>query len=206
VIVALYHGVQPVLLATQIFWQEQVGAAQPFPPVVRTNLGREKFARYDRVPSRLDMSYFLGFYVSTLERGHYLAWLARQEDWLAALRGQVAAEIGATPPARILVLDDMTYEGTSWLQAVGLLHTLFPEAEIVFVEGGETGWRAEFVYAWLDQYHPDVYAAMNRAWLQEKKRSGYLTYESYLNDLSLGTEDVAPESLDWRLTARPWPT
>jgi len=206
VIVALYHGVQPLLLATQIVWQEQGGAAQPFPPVVRTNLGREKFTRYDRVPNRLDMSYFLGFYVSAVERGHFLAWLARQEDWLAALRGQVEAEIGTPPPARILVLDDMTYEGTSWLQAVGLLHTLFPEAEIVFVEGGETGWRAEFVYAWLDQYHPDVYAAMNRDWPQEKKRSGYLTYESYLNDLSLGTEDVAPESLAWRPLAPDGPT
>jgi len=197
-IVALYHGVQPLLLATQIFWQEQQGAAQPFPPVVRTNLGREKFARYDRVPSRLDMSYFLGFYVSTLERGHYLAWLSRQDDWLTALRGQVEAATDATPPARILVLDDMTYEGASWLQAVGLLHTLYPQAEIIFVEGGETGWRAEFVYAWLDRFHPDVYAPMNRDWPREQKRSGYLMYETYLNDLSLGTEDVAPESLDWR--------
>lgn len=206
VIVALYHGVQPLLLATQIVWQEQPGAAQPFPPVVRTNLGREKFARYDRVPNRLDMSYFLGFYVSALERGHFLAWLAKQEDWLAALRGQVEAEIGATPPGRILVLDDMTYEGTSWLQAVGLLHTLFPQAEIVFVEGGETGWRTEFVYAWLNKLHPGVFAPMNRDWPQEQKRSGYMTYESYLNDLSLGTEDVAPDSLDWRPLALAGPT
>ena len=39
---------------------------------------------------------------------------------------------------------------------------------------------------------------MDRDWSQEQKRSGYMTYESYLNDLSLGTEDVAPDSLDWR--------
>ena len=65
----------------------------------------------------------------------------------------------ATSPERILVLDDMTYEGTSWLQAVGLLYALFPQAEIVFVEGGETGWRAEFVYAWLNRFHPDVFDA-----------------------------------------------
>ncbi len=205
-IVALYHGVQPLLLATQIFWQEQQGAAQPFPPVVRTNLGREKFARYDRVPSRLDMAYFLGFYVSNLERGHYLAWLSRQDDWLAALRSQVEAAIGATPAVRILVLDDMTYEGNSWLQALGLLYTLYPQAEIVFVEGGETGWRAEFVYAWLNRFHPDVFEPMNRDWLREQKRSGYLTYETYLNDLSLGTEDLAPESLDWRPLAPDGPT
>lgn len=206
VIVALYHGVQPLLLATQIFWQEQPGASQPFPPVVRTNLGREKFTRYDRVPSRLEMSYFLGFYVSSLERGHYLAWLSKQDDWLTALRGQVEAEIGTTPPARILVLDDMTYEGTSWVQAIGLLYTLYPQAEIIFVEGGETGWRTEFVYAWLNRFHPEVFEPMARDWPREKQRSGYSTYESYLNHLSLGTEDVASESLDWRPLAPDGPT
>ncbi len=197
VIVALYHGVQPLLLAAQIYWKGKDGV-QPFPPVVRTNLGREKFARYYDVPCRMDMTYFLGFYVSALDRGHYLAWLSKQEDWLSALRGQVEAQIGAMPPSRILVLDDMTFEGTSWLQAIGLLHTLFPQAEIVFVEGGESGWRAEFVYAWLNRFHPGVFGPMDHDWPQERKPSGYLTYDSYLNDLSLGTEDVARESLEWQ--------
>lgn len=196
-IVALYHGVQPLLLATQIVWEEQ-NATQSFPPVVRTNLGREKFARYYDVPCRMDTTYFLGFYVSALDRGHYLVWLSKQDDWLAALHGQVEGAIGATAPERIMVLDDMTFEGTTWLQAIGLLYTLFPRAEIVFVEGGESGWRAEFVYAWLNRFHPGVFAPMDHDWPREKKRSGYSTYESYLNDLSLGTEDVARESLDWR--------
>ncbi len=79
-----------------------------------------------------------------------------------------------------------------------LLHTLFSQAQIAFIEGDESGWLTKFVYTWLGTFHPEVFSPMGRDWPREQKRMGHLSYESYLNDLALGAEDVAAESLDWQ--------
>lgn len=199
VIVALYHGVQPLLHTVQATWAESHDAGSPFPPVAATNFGTEKHGRYTPVPKRLNAKYFIGLYESPLDRGHYLAWLTEQEDWLATLQAQVEAVLGAgVTPERIVVLDDMTYEGNSSLSVLGLLHALYPRANLKYTEGFASGWLVEFAYFWLATYHPGIVERMEADWPRQVKASGHSHYERFLRRLTLGTEDVAPESLDWQ--------
>lgn len=199
VIVALYHGVQPILRAVETMWAETHDARSPFPPVAATNFGTEKHGRYTPVPKRLNAKYFLGLYESPLDRGHYLAWLTEQADWLATLQAQVEAVLGAgVTPGRIVVLDDMTYEGNSSRSVLGLLHALYPRANLKYTEGFASGWLVEFAYFWLATNHPGIVQRMEDDWPQQVKASGHSHYERFLRRLTLGTEDVAPESLDWQ--------
>lgn len=199
VIVALYHGVQPLLHAAQAVWAETHDANRPFPPVTATNFGTEKHGRYTPVPKRLNARYFLGLYESPLDRGHYLAWLTEQEDWLATLQAQVEAVLGAgVTPERIIVLDDMTYEGNSSLSVLGFLHALYPEADLKYTEAFASGWLVEFAYFWLATNYPGIVERMEEDWPRQVKASGHSHYERFLRRLTLGTEDVSPESLDWQ--------
>jgi hypothetical protein len=198
VIVALYHGVRPLLHAVQAMWAETHDAGSPFPPVAATNFGTEKHGRYTPAPKRLNAKYFIGLYESPLDRGHYLAWLTEQEDWLATLKDQIEAVLGQTPPERIMVLDDMTYEGNSSLSVLGLLRELYPRADLKYTEGFASGWLVDFAYFWLATNHPDIVPRMEKDWPRMVKASGHSHFERFLRRLTLGTEDVAPESLDWQ--------
>jgi len=180
------------------FWEET--RDMPFPPVVRTNLGREKLRRYHTLCERLGRGDLLTeLFESAFEGGHMLAW-ASEQPWQAELAAQVRTVLGAgASPARILVLDDWIGEGNTWILSLGLLRILFPQTEPCFFAGFSRDWCSRMGQHWLLRHHPRAYQKMRAA--DETSRQQGKDPTHFMRDLCLlvpGTEDVDPESLAWR--------
>lgn len=189
-ILALYHSVQGVLCATETLWDVTYSGI-PFPPVVRSNLGREKTARFEDFRTRSGYGYpYIDWLCIPGETAHYLAWLAHQESWLVELATQVQAVWHSDhAPARILILDDFIHEGATWVMALGLLLQLYPSADIWALGGPYVGWKQVLGEFWLAEQAPEVYARIvdDRTSLVRD-----------LAQLAVGTENVDPELLAWR--------
>ena len=197
-VVVLLHSGEGPLRAALAFWEETRDV--PFPPVVRTNLGREKLRRYHALCERLGRGGLLTeLFESSFEGGHMLAW-ASEQPWQAELAAQVRMVLGAgASPARILVLDDWIGGGNTWLLSLGLLKLLFPRAESCFFAGFSSDWCGRMGQHWLLKHHPRAYQKMRVADETSRQQGNDPTY--FVRDLCLlvpGTEDVDPESLAWR--------
>jgi hypothetical protein len=101
-VIGLAHsGWMPVVVAQSLWAETQ---KESFPPSLRTNLGLEKHKIYrakfgDSLPA-----FCCGECSWQPDRlGHYLAWVAEQNDWLKTLRAQIE-QVHVNSPARILVV------------------------------------------------------------------------------------------------------
>lgn len=185
-VVALAHGAWGVLWAVEAYWAVSKGE-QVLPPVMLTNLGREKMERYERVRENLPcarMEIFIADYAGDEEIGYFLSWLEEQQDWIEQFRQQAQAATSITPQ-RILILDDAMLEGCTYRLAIGVAEAAFPNATVHFINGNVLSWRSELAYPWLEKHIP--------GWSEDQhwKIAGALYY------LATGTEDKHIDSLEW---------
>jgi len=194
-VIALMHSGWAPLFVTIELWKKT--QTQPFPRVVRTNLGREKFARYDQLESRRGVTNtFIGEMEEPLEIGRFLAWLADQKQWQGELSVQIAEELGPVRPERILVLDECVSEGSTWILTLGLLLDIFPNAEVHFVADTEQNWHIAFLQAWAKRYHPGLLNALKSG---SEEVALYANPQMRLASLLVNaTDDVNIESLTWQ--------
>jgi len=175
-IVALAHGAWGVQWAVEAYWGIRKDA-RALPPIMVTNLGREKMERYERVRENLPcarISPFVADYAGDEEVGYFLSQFRQQAQ--AAIR---------TSPERILILDDTMLEGCTYRLAIGLADAAFPKATVRFINGNVLAWRSELSYPWLEKHIP--------GWSEDQhwKIAGALYY------LATGTEDIHIDSLAW---------
>jgi len=190
VLLILARGGFAPLWALQTLWD--VTHAANIPPVVVTNLGREKLERYEYHRQAIGVSFMPLFepfdFLGACERGYFLAWLARQADWRTELHRQVQAGLGhVTPPARILVVDDTVHKRYTALIALGLLLAEYPQAEARMIAGDLPDWRPDLAAPWLGE--------------QRARRSHPSERElmDCVFNLAPGVSDLDPASLGWEL-------
>ena len=194
VLVLMHSGIIP-LRATQALWETMREA--PFPPVVATNIGREKADYYLDLPQHQDCN---DFWFDILGGGwDFAGWALRETDWSIQLARQIASAMPqGFVPQRILILDDWVGKGVTQRLVEALLTKVSPDAEIKHYAAFANAWCDSLGHLWLRKLHPEVY----RPWwhlAREAKLQGE-TLQLYI-DLCLlvpGTEDIAPDSLDWR--------
>lgn len=195
IVIGLAHsGWMPVVVA-QTIWTET--KETPFPPSTRTNIGLEKKEIYDKRYGKSPPAFCCGECCDGPGRkSHYLAWVSEQNSWLKTLRQQIN-EIYASTPKRILVVDDVFGGYRSGYVALALLETLYPRVE-TYVRAGHTDLTNNFVDAWLEQFVPSLTKDIHTS---HRSRYGSLWHEQ-LKPLITGTEDIAPNRLDWKFISR----
>jgi hypothetical protein len=197
VVVCLLHSGWAPLKAALMLWEAtQPG---PFPMVVKTNLGREKYQAYTVGNKSVGTGSFLGHYSDPFQISHFLAWLSKQSDWHAELKGQIQTQLGVEQaPERILIVDDWIADGNTYILALGLMEIIYPRAETRFV-AGVLGWKAKFDMLWLELFHPDLLAKVNQARDEDGIIDGNMrVLVSNTSRLIPGTEDVKPGSFAWQ--------
>ena len=198
VIISLLHSGWAPAKAARMLWQAT--QSKPFPPVVKTNLGREKFNAYAGSSKTAGDFNFLDKQPDLFRTGHILAWLAKQVGWQAELKEQVQAQLPPdVSPGRILVVDDWIGEGNTFLLAMGLLDIIYPQAESHFV-AGKFSWKMGFERLWLERFHPHILEQIelptSEGGLSERER---YAFESQLKRLVPGTVDVTAASCNWSM-------
>jgi hypothetical protein len=197
VVVALLHSGWVPAKAAHMLWQAT--RAEAFPPLVKTNLGREKISFYPGGSKKVSTGNLLGDYSDPFQIGHFLAWLVQQKKWHAELAGQIQAQLPAgVTPQRIMIVDDWIAEGNTWILSIGLLDILYPAAEKQFVAGAYS-WKTSFHRLWLETFHPHLLGQLDSS----TGRDGPVDENrhvliNHLIRLIPGTEDVDATSLDWR--------
>jgi len=194
-VLALMHAGMVPLHVTQALW----GAtrAAPFPPVVATNIGREKVDYFLELPKQQASGYsWLDLLVSREGFGN---WALRETDWSAQLARQITGSmLPGFAPRRVLILDDWVGQGITQNLTKALLTDVYPEVEIQHYARFANAWCDTLGQLWLRKLHPEVY----RPWwhlAREAKLQGK-TLQLY-TDLCLlvpGTEDITADSLDWQ--------
>jgi hypothetical protein len=197
VVVALLHSGWAPAKAARMLWQAT--QAEPFPPLVKTNLGREKISLYPGGSKRFGAGNFLEDYSDPFQIGHFLAWLVQQKKWHAELAGQIQAQLPAgETPQRIMIVDDWIAEGNTWILSLGLLDIIFPQAEKQFV-AGEFSWKQSFHRLWLETFHPHLLEQLDSSHDQDcSVDENRHVLINHLIRLIPGTEDVDAASFDWR--------
>lgn len=185
-VMVLAHGGWGVLWAVQALW----GEGEPFPPVLVTNIGREKRKRYEdlRPPEFHEhMGHYVADYAGDIENGFFLAWVSRQKGWQDALRKQVLETLQGNEPKRVLVVDDGDFEGGTFRLVISLLADVFPGCVAHMLAGDAFEWRNEIAEKWLNEHNIDPATRENH------------DISSKLFELVPGTEDAdGIDSFNWR--------
>jgi len=187
----LLHSAMGPLIAADELWQHTFG--EPYPKVVKSNIGREKLNRYHRIPRpRSIPTRFIADYEVSLGVSHFMAWASVQQDWISQLKSQIESAIGPQVPQKILVIDDFHHEGGTELLVFCLLRTLYPQARFIFSHHSEN-WK-DLDTPWLAKNFPEYDQIED----EHEKRE----LRSLLLDTKLGTTDISKENLGWKdLTA-----
>jgi len=188
-VLALMHSGWGPVFAAQALWQAR--RSEPFPPLARVNLGREKGKFFDKEACRLGGGLFMGTWSFDVDVGHFLAWLTTRHEWQVELRQLIteAMPTGAAPQ-RILVVDECIHEGSTYLMTFSLLDLVFPQAVVRFLDAG--GWyHSEYGELMLATVCPpaDVFP-------EGKLPDGKLRID--LERVAMGSEDTSPDSLSWQ--------
>ena len=193
VVIGLAHsGWMPVLIAQTLWMQTR---KVPFPPALRTNIGREKHEFYAAKFGKSIPAFCCWECSGSPDRvGHYLAWVAEQDAWLATLRAQIE-QVYLGRPARILVVDDLFGGARSAYTVMALLVALYPKVE-TYIVAGRTDLTDHFVTAWLEEFVPALVQE------QDAKPGRFTRYsnplQKLLTPLITETEDITPDRLDWQ--------
>jgi hypothetical protein len=194
-VVALMHAGRVPLSAAIQLWTETRPA--PFAPTIYTNLGSEKFARYDCLEDRPGIfKTFVGSYEIDRDIAHFLAWLVKQQAWQMELRAQFQCVLGDAAPERILVVDDFIQNGSTWILALGLLNLVFPQAQVHFLSD-QSEFHNPLWRSWAQQFHPEL-LEMVKAEEADKSIKFKDRIIHRIQHLANGTEDIDPEALTWR--------
>lgn len=194
VIVALMHSGWIPVFAGKTLWE--LTCDVPFPPIVRTNFGKEKARIFGETPNPYQVwTQFLGWHEPEESIAYHLTWVANQSTWVAELKAQFHEQIADRMPARVLIGDDFTFEGKSVLAMTGLLGALYPAAEVRHIDA-KMDWKNGLLREWISEQHPEFY---------ETEIFGAPESGGYYNDLTqdaiqmtLGTEDIDAASLQWQ--------
>jgi hypothetical protein len=197
VVVCLLHSGWAPLKAALMLWDAT--QPEPYPVVVKTNLGREKYQAYHVGNKTVGTGNFLGHYSDPFQISHFLAWLSKQSDWHAELKGQIQGQLGVERvPGRIMIVDDWIADGNTYVLALGLMEIIYPRAEARFVAGA-LGWKAKFDRLWLELFHPFLLAQIDQARDEDGIIDGEMrVLVSNTSRLIPGTEDVEPGSFAWQ--------
>lgn len=194
IVVLMHSGWMPFLAGREL-WQRVETA--PLPPVVGTNLGREKveiFNQTARNPHAVT-SYLLPIVETDASIAFFLAWLAEKTDWPAALRAQIQAELGEKVPQRILIVDELSHEGGTILLTHGLLNLLYPLAQTRFIEMG-LEWHFAFWENWTHEQQPQL---LETAMFGEPAEGQIFTQLWQTGrQMLIGTVDLTPDDLGWQ--------
>ncbi len=193
-VIGLAHsGWMPVVVAQTLWAQTRKGS---FPPAMRTNIGREKHEFYSARFGKSIPAFCCWTCSDSPDRaGHYLAWVAEQDAWLATLRAQIE-QVYSGIPARILVVDDLFGGARSGYMVMALLYSLYPQVA-TYVMAGHTDLTDNFVTAWLEEFIP----VLVRDGDEKPKRSQRYSspWQELLKPLITETEDISLDRLDWHL-------
>lgn len=187
-LVLMHSGWGPVF-AAQIIWQQT--QSRPFPPVARTNLGREKIDVFESAIFGEISATFVGEYSPDEDIDQFLDWVASRADWQAQLRQQVVNAMQTDcNPKRILVVDDCIHEGSTGIVTLGLLNCVYPEATLRFLNA----------HSWN---HGDYLELMlkvlgSQAEVFSTGKFPPSAIETQLRRIAIGSEDVFTDSLDWQ--------
>jgi hypothetical protein len=197
IVLSLLHSGWAPAKAALMLWNAT--QKSPFPPLVKTNLGREKIKAYPGGSKKIGNVNFLGMHSELFQIGHFLAWLESQVSWQDELKAQIQAQLPPdVTPERIMLVDDWIAEGNTFILALGLLDIIYPDAEKHFV-AGDLSWKRGFERFWLERFHPQIFERLERSqteggFSEDDRRA----FETRINRLVPGTEDVNPNSFDWR--------
>jgi hypothetical protein len=194
VLVLLHSGMAP-LRVTQALWEATRDI--PFPPVVATNIGREKSEYYLDLPEHQgDNTYWFDICSGGWD---FVGWALHETDWATQLARQLASRLpqGFTPQ-RVLILDDWVGYSVTQHLVEALLKKVYPLVEVRHFADFANAWCDTLGQLWLRKQHAEVY----RSWwkLARAAKMEERNFQLYA-DLCLlvpGTEDVAPDSLDWQ--------
>lgn len=194
VVISLMHSGWIPLFAGRELWQRT--QPMPFPQIVRVNLGREKLKRFDELENRFGVTNcFVGELESEEVIAFFLAWLCDQTHWHEELRTRIQEITGDVTAPRIIIVDDVISEGSTWLLILGLLNIIYPKAEVRFYSAN-LEWKDHFFEAWIEARHPDLLET-DLFPPKEQGRSLSPAREAAVQ-MVVGTEDVDPDSLDWK--------
>jgi len=188
VLVLMHSGWGPVFSA-QVIWQKT--QSRPFPPVARANIGREKLISFENASSMITTSYFVGEYSTDVEVGKLLTWIASRSDWQDQLRQQVAEVMpGQDAPQRILVVDDVVHESSTFIIAAGLLELVYPQAAVRFLNTW-SWYRPMYLEFMLATLCPvaDIFPDGH---IQSKEAHSSLT------SVAIGSESIDEDFLYWQ--------
>ncbi len=150
----VWHAVETVWAATR---------TQPLPPVVTVLIDR---ARADVCAEDVLINQWE--YEDPKYVGNVVACVARREEWRGALCARLQAVLGATLPARIMVVDDVVDSGCTAVSALGLIWAVLPQAEAALYAGLPGRWRETLGRHWLECFYPTVAAQMAANWEHDK--------------------------------------
>ncbi len=196
IVIGLAHsGWMPVTVACALWSATHTTG---FPPTVRTNIGQEKHEIYKERFKPPIPAYCCGECCDgSVDRlGHYLAWIADQRRWQEVLRSQMRA-VYPLPPERILVVDDLFGGCRTCYIALGLLETLYPQAEARMI-AGERDLTNAFVEAWLLEFSPALGSEVAQPHDPQSRTRYLYPLHEQLKPLITGSEDIVPHSLKWR--------
>ena len=185
-LLVLARGGFAPLWALQSLWKEN--NETNIPPVLITNIGREKLTRYEYHRQKIGMNFMADFepfdYFEPFERGYFLLRMEQQTDWRSELRQQVESCLGRDrKPTRILVIDDTVFRGYTTVVALGLLLAEYPDAEARMIAAEIPHWRIELSAPWLAEKSEGATEATK------------YEIETCLFHFATGTSDVGPDSL-----------
>lgn len=195
-LIGLAHsGWMPVVVARAL-WAERHAA--PFPPAMRSNIGGEKHIIYRQRFQNAPPAYCCGVCCESSPNrlGHYLAWITAQDAWLAGLKRQVQAVFSGASE-RILVVDDLFGGFRTCYIALQLLETLYPAAQVRIV-AGDQDLTNDFVTAWLQEFASELAVEIPQDAGSGSPGRVLNDLQDELRPLITGTQDVVPESLEWR--------
>jgi len=190
----MQSGRIPLSAAVQLWTRTQTF---PFPRTIFTNLGSEKFDRYNPLKERPGIATtFIGVFDDDSAVAHFLAWLEKQEAWQTELKAQFADVLGDATPSRILVVDEFIQNGSTWIMTLGLLRLILPQAQVHFLSAGDS-FQYGLWQPWAEKFHPELIELAPPEVEDKSIPVSDLLY-SRIAHLVNGTEDINPESLAWR--------
>ncbi len=191
-LISLMHSSWMAVQVTMRLWRAT--RSTPFPPVVKTNIGREKLRIYDEECPDQPENWFREFDDSN--RGHLWAWLETHLEWLVQLRRQVEDVCGpGLSPQKVLIVDEFVSSGRTATFAICLTSDAFPKAQVRFTGAYLNEWCQAMFRAWLGDFHPDILSQVPDAPGYNDPRQGL---EEQITLVVPGTEDTQPPSLDWQ--------
>lgn len=177
------------VFAAQTLWQQTQSV--PFPPIARTNLGREKCDFYAQKHRMLMGTPFVGQWTSSVDLGRFLAWLASNDVWQDQLRQQVVQTLHSIqPPQRILVVDDTIHEGSTAILVLGLLQIIYPHTSVRFLNA-QSWFRSEYGQLLLELVGPGAIPYPEKKYPMD---DFYMSMER----LATGFEEISIDSLEWQ--------